>query len=97
MWDAPGSRLFTGASWWRRRRKGDWDRTAALAHSLGEVEAGGMFTRLTPILPVGDVREELTFYQQLGFEQHTDPDETYPVEEFVAIASRRRHLVRPRR
>jgi uncharacterized glyoxalase superfamily protein PhnB len=57
-----------------------------LAHGSGEVETEGMFTRLTPILPVGDVREELTFYQQLGFKQHTDPDETYPVEEFVAVA-----------
>ena len=57
-----------------------------LAHSLVKAETDGMVTRLTPILPVGDVRAELTFYQQLGFEQHTDPDETYPVEEFVAIA-----------
>ena len=45
-----------------------------------------MFTWLTPILPVGDVREELAFCQQLGFEQHTDPDESYPVEDFVVVA-----------
>lgn len=45
-----------------------------------------MFTRLTPILPVSSVREELTFYEQLGFEQHTDPAEAYPIEEFAAVA-----------
>ena len=69
-----------------RREKGDWDRTVVLAHRLGEVKTDEMFTRVTPILPVSDVRGELAFYQQLGFKQHTDPDETYPVEEFVAIA-----------
>jgi predicted enzyme related to lactoylglutathione lyase len=45
-----------------------------------------VFTRLTPILPVNSVREELTFYEQLGFERHTDPAETYPIEEFTAVA-----------
>ena len=45
-----------------------------------------MFTRLTPILPVSSVREELTFYELLGFEHHTDPGEDYPIEEFAAVA-----------
>lgn len=45
-----------------------------------------MFTRLTPILPVSSVREELAFYEQLGFELHTDPAEAYPIEEFAAVA-----------
>ncbi len=44
-----------------------------------------MFTRLTPILPVEDVPAELAFYLRLGLEQHVDPDETYPVEEFAAL------------
>lgn len=45
-----------------------------------------MFTRLTPILPVRQVAEELAFYQALGFTRHTDPDETYPLEDFAAVA-----------
>lgn len=45
-----------------------------------------MFTRLTPILPVLDVAAELEFYLQLGFTRHVDPDETYPVEAFAAVA-----------
>lgn len=45
-----------------------------------------MFTRLTPILPVSSVRDELTFYEQLGFERYSDPAESYPVEEFAAVA-----------
>jgi predicted enzyme related to lactoylglutathione lyase len=46
-----------------------------------------MFTRLTPILPVLDVRQELAFYEQLGFEQHSDPNETYPLEDFAAVTN----------
>ena len=44
-----------------------------------------MFTRLTPILPVGNVQDELAFYEQLGFTQHLDPTETYSTEEFAAV------------
>lgn len=46
-----------------------------------------MFTRLTPILPVTDVRDELTFYECLGFEQYVDPVEVYSIEEFAAVTS----------
>ncbi|SDD38953.1 VOC family protein [Auraticoccus monumenti] len=46
-----------------------------------------MFTRLTPILPVAQVAEELAFYEALGLTRHTDPEETYPLEDFAAVAS----------
>ena len=46
-----------------------------------------MITRLTPILPVVDVRDELGFYLQLGFEQHIDPAEIYPIDDFAAVAA----------
>ena len=48
-------------------------------------ETGEVFTRLTPSLPVSSVRDELNFYQQLGFDQYIDPMETYPIEEFAAV------------
>lgn len=45
-------------------------------------ETGEVFTRLTPILPVSSVRDELNFYQQLGFDQfsqNSSPTQRRPV------------------
>ena len=47
----------------------------------------GVFTLLTPILPVADVAAEREFYEGLGFTQHVDPDERYPETVFVALES----------
>lgn len=42
-----------------------------------------MFTRLTPILPVANVREELTFSERLGVHQRTDSTEAYQIDELA--------------
>ncbi len=44
-----------------------------------------MYSRLIPVLPVGDVRAERLFYESLGFELHVDPDEQYPESVFAAL------------
>lgn len=45
-----------------------------------------MYAKLIPILPVADVRKERSFYEALGFELHVDPAETYPEDQFAALA-----------
>jgi catechol 2,3-dioxygenase-like lactoylglutathione lyase family enzyme len=45
-----------------------------------------MYSKLIPILPVPDVRKERSFYEALGFELHVDPVETYPEDQFAALA-----------
>lgn len=45
----------------------------------------GMYSRLIPVLPVGDVFAERRFYESLGFELHVDPDEQYPDTVFAAL------------
>lgn len=52
----------------------------------GSGETESVFTRLTPILPVTQVAAELAFYEALGLTRHLDPDETYPLEDFAAVA-----------
>lgn len=47
---------------------------------------GSVYARSTPILPVTDVAQELAFYEELGFRQHTDPSEVYALDEFAAVA-----------
>lgn len=54
--------------------------------SRGLGEDGQVITRMTPILPVTDVRGELAFYERLGFSQYVDPDESYPAEESAAVS-----------
>jgi uncharacterized glyoxalase superfamily protein PhnB len=44
-----------------------------------------MYTRLIPVLPVGDVLAEREFYEMLGFNRYVDPDEQYPDAEFAAL------------
>lgn len=66
----------------RRKRKGDRVSNTDPRVAGKTVE---VFTRLTPILPVSSVRDELNFYQQLGFDQYIDPLETYSIEEFAAV------------
>lgn len=44
-----------------------------------------MYTRLIPVLPVGDVLAERGFYEALGFRRHMDPDEQYPEAAFAAL------------
>ncbi len=44
-----------------------------------------MYTRLIPVLPVGDVLAERQFYESLGFQLHVDPDEEYPESVFAAL------------
>jgi len=46
-----------------------------------------MYSKLIPILPVSNVLTERAFYEALGFRPHVDPDETYPENEFAALAS----------
>lgn len=45
-----------------------------------------MYSRLIPVLAVGDVVAERRFYEALGFALHVDPEETYPESEFAALA-----------
>lgn len=45
-----------------------------------------MYSKLIPILPVSDVAKERAFYEALGFRLHLDPDETYPEDQFAALA-----------
>ena len=44
-----------------------------------------MYTRMIPILHVGDVVAERDFYLSLGFAIHVDPDEQYPETDFAAL------------
>ena len=44
-----------------------------------------MYTRLIPVLPVGDVLAEREFYENLGFTRYVDPEEEYPEEAFSAL------------
>lgn len=44
-----------------------------------------MYSRLIPVLPVGDVASERDFYESLGFELHVDPNEQYPEAVFAAL------------
>ena len=45
-----------------------------------------MYAKLIPILPVSDVRKERSFYEALGFVLHVDSAETYPEDQFAALA-----------
>jgi catechol 2,3-dioxygenase-like lactoylglutathione lyase family enzyme len=45
-----------------------------------------MYAKLIPILSVADVRKERSFYEALGFELHVDSAETYPEDQFAALA-----------
>jgi hypothetical protein len=42
--------------------------------------------KLIPILPVFDVKKERAFYEALGFHLHVVPEETYPEDQFAALA-----------
>ncbi len=44
-----------------------------------------MYSRLIPVLPVGDVLSERRFYESLGFELHVDSEEQYPESVFAAL------------
>lgn len=44
-----------------------------------------MYSRLIPVLPVGDVPAERHFYESLGFGLHADPEEQYPESVFAAL------------
>ncbi len=46
-----------------------------------------MYTRLIPVLPVGDVLAEREFYEKLGFTRYVDPEEEYPGAAFAAFES----------
>ena len=45
-----------------------------------------MYARLTPLLPVHEIRRELAFYEALGFRQHVDAAEVYELEDFAALS-----------
>jgi uncharacterized glyoxalase superfamily protein PhnB len=45
-----------------------------------------MYSKLIPILPVSEVRTERDFYVSIGFQLHVDPKETYPEDQFAALA-----------
>ena len=46
-----------------------------------------VYTRLIPVLPVGDVLAEREFYEKLGFARYVDPEEEYAETTFAAFES----------